>query len=161
MDRRHACVSVNRIESDTVESKQTIHERDRAEAHSLDEDFSYKRPYGFILCGKTYTNIKNWISMYLLVCELLSQRNPTRFAALPDNPNFIHRLDNLSFSRNANNLRKPNRLLNGIYVETNLSANSIVKRIGQLLDLFSIERSEFAIYLREDRDTKWGGIGMM
>jgi len=91
---------------------------------------------------------------------LLSQRNPTRFAALPDNPNFIHRRDNRDFSRNPDDLRIPKRLPNGIYVETNHSANSIVRRIGQPLDVFNIERSEFAIYLREDRDAKLGGIGM-
>ena len=150
----------NRVENGTAENERIILELDRAKAHSLDEEYSYKRPYAFILCGEAYTDIVTWVSMYMLVCDLLSQRNPTRFAALPDNPNFIHRRDNRDFSRNPDDLRVPKMLPNGIYVETNHSANSIVKRIGQLLDTFGIERSEFAIYLREDRDAKLDGIGM-
>ncbi len=140
--------------SSGAEDARTIRELDREQAHTLDEDFRYKRPYGFVFCGKSYHNLATWSRIYITICNLLIERDAERFAALPDSPNFIHRRGNRDFSWNSDDLRIPLELPYGIYVETNLSANSIARRIGLLLDHFEIDRREFVVYLHQDRDAE-------
>jgi hypothetical protein len=140
--------------SSGAEDARTIRELDREQAHTLDEDFRYKRPYGFVFCGKSYHHFATWSRIYITICNLLIERDAERFAALPDSPNFIHRRGNRDFSWNSDDLRIPLELPYGIYVETNLSANSIAKRIGLLLDHFEIDRREFVVYLHQDRDAE-------
>lgn len=147
-------VTADKGRNGSAENERIIRELNREQAHFLDEDFSYKRPYGFVLCGEAYKEIVTWSRVYILVCTLLIQRDAERFATLPDNPNFTHRRGNRDFSRNPDDLRIPLKLPNDIYVETNHSANSIAKRISLLLDAFGIDRREFVIYLRQDRDAE-------
>ena len=59
------------------------------EPHSIDEDFTFKRPYGFILDGQATTGITTWRRVFELVCQQLQRRDPQRFAELPENPDFI------------------------------------------------------------------------
>lgn len=151
-------VTADKDRNGSVENEHIIRELDREQAHTLDEDFSYKRPYGFVLKGQAYKDIVTWQSVYKLVCTLLLQRDADRFARLPDNPHFIHRRGNRDFSRNPKDLRAPLEITNGIYAETNHSANSIAKRIGLLLDAFGIDRREFVLYLRQDRDAEEANV---
>lgn len=71
---------------------------------------------------------------------------------LANNDAFISRRGNKDFAREPNELRIPLEIIDGLYAETNFSANDIAKRISRLLDTFSIEQREFVIYLRENRD---------
>ncbi|WP_205703957.1 hypothetical protein [Candidatus Chloroploca sp. Khr17] len=138
--------------NDAAENERIIRELDRETPHALDEQFSYKRPYGFVLQGHAYKDIVTWQSVYKLVCLLLAKLDPEHFRQLPDTETFITRRGNRDFSRNPKELRMPLALVHGIYAESNYSANEIAKRIGRLLDTFGIERHEFVIYLRQDRD---------
>ncbi|NWF79738.1 MAG: hypothetical protein HXY37_06780 [Chloroflexi bacterium] len=135
-----------------AENERIIRELDRETPHYLGEHFSYKRPYGFVLKGQAYKDIVTWQSVYKLVCSLLAKLDPHRFALLPDNEAFVTRRGNRDFSRNPKDLRAPLALTDGVYAESNLSANEIARRIGLLLDAFDVDRREFVIYLRQDRD---------
>ncbi|MFA7172294.1 MAG: hypothetical protein WC340_02560 [Kiritimatiellia bacterium] len=60
--------------------------------------------------------------------------------------------ENLHFSTKPSDLSKPLTLANGIYAETNLSANHLCKSIQTLLDIFTISSDSITIFLRQDRD---------
>jgi hypothetical protein len=137
-----------------AENERIIRELDRDTPHYLGEHFSYKRPYGFVLRGQAYKDIVTWQRVYTLVCTVLSRLDPMRFAALPDNDAFITRRGNKDFARHPNELRIPLEIIDGVYAETNLSANDIAKRISRLLDTFGIDQRDFVIYLRQDRDAE-------
>ena len=69
------------------------------EPHSIDEDFTFKRPYGFILDGQATTGITTWRRVFELVCQQLQRRDPRRFAELPENPDFLSNRGHPSFSQ--------------------------------------------------------------
>lgn len=136
----------------TADNTRIIKELDQSAKHSLDEDFTYKRPYGFILDGKGYQDVTTWTRVYELILRHLAKKEPTLFNALPDNPATITRRDNPHFSRETSSLRKALILPNGIFAETNLSANHLCASIRTVLDIFSLPVTSCTIFLRQDRD---------
>ena len=116
------------------------------------EDFTFKRPHGFILDGQATTGITTWRRLYELLCQHLLQRDQGRFHGLPDNSAFVSNRGNRSFSRQAGDLRSAALIGDGIHAEINLSANSIRDMIRRLLAAFDIPMDRLQLFLRQDRD---------
>lgn len=137
---------------DQERNERIIRELNREEPHTLDEDFTYKRPYGFILDGQGTTGITTWRRLFELICQQLLRRDRGCFHALPDNPDFISNRGHHNSSRDPGHLRKASRLENGLYAESNLSANSFRDLIRRLLVTFELSEANLQLFLREDRD---------
>lgn len=131
-----------------------IKELDKTSPHTLEEDFTYKRPYGFILQDSAVKGLKTWKNMYLHVLNLLNKKAPEKFALLPKEEKFISKRGNPLFSITGNELRVAEKLSDGFFVEVNLSANMIRNNIKELLGYFDMEPLVMKIYLREDRDAE-------
>lgn len=134
------------------ERERIIKELNKKEPHKLTEDFKYKRPYGFVFQAIPYKNKLTWSELYMQLCTHLQSINPTLFQSLENNPDHISNRNNKYFSSQPNDLRSPQKCGPLIYVEMNLSANSIRDSIKRLLTTYAIGHSELIIYLREDRD---------
>lgn len=154
IDPEHEEVEHESIKNDAGRANRLIKELDKNESHTLDEDFTYKRPFGFILDNAVYKGIKTWKSLYLQILKELKSKDPERFEKLPTEKRFISRRGNNLFARNENELRISEKLSAGFYVEINLSANQIRNSIKDLLDYFGIDYRKMKIYLREDRNAK-------
>lgn len=137
----------------SAENERIIKALDKKKKHSLDQDFKYKRPYGFTIEGKAYQNVRSWRKMYLLTLKYLDNRYSS-FDSILNASTFISNRGNKDFSQSRRDLRKAIDINGSIYAEANLSANQIRDRIVKLLDYFEVNNEEFVIYLREDRDWK-------
>ena len=130
-----------------------IAELDKTEPHTLDEEFTYKRPYGFVLGDAAYKGIKTWKSLYLNVLSELSKLNPTKFESLPNIEQFVSNRGNPQFSIDINDIRVASKVENhDFYTEVNLSANSFRNLIKQLFAYFEVPKNDIRIYLRKDLD---------
>jgi hypothetical protein len=138
--------------SDDERRKRIIQELDKTKPYTLEENFTYKRPYGFILENSAYKGLKTWKSLYLKVLEVLMENNIEKFEKLPKEELFISKRGNPLFTKNKNDLRVAEKIQDYFYAEVNLSANHIRNTIKQLLEYFSLDPSDMKIYLREDRD---------
>lgn len=130
-----------------------IAELDKTQPHELNENFTYKRPYGFVLGNNAQKGLKTWKSLYLEILSELSRVDSKKFNSLPKEPKFISKRGNPGFSIEESPLRvseKPQGF--NFFVEVNLSANNIRDNIISLLDHFNIPTNSLKIYLREDRD---------
>jgi hypothetical protein len=143
---------VEREITNNARSSRIIKELNKTAPHTLDESFTYKRPYGFVLGQAAYKGIKTWRNLYVQVLKELKQHQPQRFANLLDEEKFISSRGKSWFSRTGKDLRDPVRLEPNFYAEGNLSANNIRDNIRVLLEHFGIAYQEMAVYLREDRD---------
>ncbi len=139
-------------QEDRERNERIIRELNRDEPHSLVEDFTYKRPHGFILAGQATSGITTWQRLYELVCRQLYQRDSDRFGSLVDNPEFISNRGHHSVTHDPGSLRKALRVENVLFVECNLSANGIRDMIRRLLIAFDLEQGEIQLFLRQDRD---------
>lgn len=137
---------------DSQNNQRIIEQLNREQPHSIDEDFTFKRPHGFIFDGAATTGITTWRRLYEIVCVALVRRNGDLFRSLFDHDKFVSSRGHRQFTADPSELRSPSRLEEGIYTEINLSANGLRDVIRNLLDVYEIPRDRLQIFLREDRD---------
>jgi hypothetical protein len=132
--------------------ERAIETLDEEEPHSLDEDFTYRRPYGFMLLENGHVDVGTWTFLYQMVCLQLAERDPEQFAQLPETEQFHTSRGNQYFATDPDVLRAPRLITDTVYAETHFSANDISDRIADLLGKFELSADDITIYLREDRD---------
>ena len=125
---------------------------DRLQPHTINEDFCYKRPCGFILQGQGFEQTDTWRDLYLSLLAYLRQKHTNLFLEIAQADDFISKRGNHSFSTDPGALRVPVEVGEGVHAETNLSANSIRDSIRRLLPFFGYGDDEMTVYLREDRN---------
>lgn len=134
----------------TPEHGHIIQELDSTQPHTIDENFTYKEPYGFVFQGQAYKGINNWRFLYKLFCKQIAESDIKRFKEFVESPEAKTSRGGFHFSSNLSCLRSPLEIIEGIYAESNLSANSIRDKIKYLLKVFDIDSQEIVLYLRED-----------
>jgi hypothetical protein len=119
---------------DSEENHRIISELDRDSPHLLTENFTYKRPFDFILNGQAYKDTNTWKAVYMQVCACLIALDSKQFAKTASSQEFISSRGNKRFSENPKELRSPYKVTDTIYAEINLSAQNIVEGIVDLLE---------------------------
>lgn len=142
--------------TDRAINDRIIAELNREVPHRLDEDFTYKRPHGFILEGQGTTGITTWQRLYELVLKRLWDRDSTRFAELCGHPDFTTNRGNHIFTNAPARLRKALQVSENVYAESNFSANGIRDMLRRTLTAYSIPTDALLIFLRQDRDAGKG-----
>ncbi len=137
---------------DRERNERIVAELNREEPHALDEDFTYKRPHGLIFDGQATTGITTWLRIYELVCRQLLARDANRFRALFDHPDFVSNRGHHTVTTDGGSLRKALSVGDGLFVESNLSANGIRDVMRILLAAFEIPADRLSIFLRQDRN---------
>jgi hypothetical protein len=156
--QQHTSVNLESEEQTGLEDRERneriIRELNRNEPHSITEDFTYKRPYGFILDGQAATGITTWRRLFEILCRQLLTRDSQRFRALTDNQDFISNRGHRHFSPKEQDLRVAGLVGDGMYAEVHFSANGLRDMIRRLLVSFEIPEDRLQVFLREDRDAK-------
>jgi hypothetical protein len=139
-------------EDNGEQNARIVAELNREQPHSLDENFTYKRPHGFVLDGRGTTGVTTWQRLYELVCQQLFARDEGRFRGLENHPEFVSNRGHHTVTGDRTTLRKPLAVNGDLYIEANLSANCIRDVIRRLLDVFDIPAERMQVFLRQDRD---------
>ena len=116
------------------------------EEHFLGEDFENKKVCGYILQNYGYKPVSTWANLYVDICNKLIEIDSAKFINLKNWFRGIRPYVSLDKTE----LRKARRLSNGIYLETNQSANHITSNIGKLLKYYYMPNYDLKIYLRAD-----------
>jgi len=117
--------------------------------HTLQESFTHTRPAAFELMNQRF-EVKTWHEMLIKTCEFLFDLDHERFVSFQYDSEMRGRKKKI-FTTNPLDNRKPHRIKDsGIFVETNLSANSIRDLIIKLLQKYNIKLSDFKVFLRAD-----------
>lgn len=117
--------------------------------HTLYEDFTHKRPFGFKINNNHIIEVKTWQGMLVKTCEYLIAIDKDKFLSFEDKPS-MNGKKNKYFSTNPKNIRKPRKLGDKIYVEINLSGNAIRNLIIKLLKEYGFKINEYKVYFRAD-----------
>lgn len=139
---------------DREQNARIVADLNREQPHGLDEDFTYRRPHGFILRGQATTGITTWQRLYELVCQQLFACDEVKFRNLEHHPEFVSNRGHHTVTRDADSLRKPLHVRGDVFVEANLSANGIRDVVRQLLEAFEIPTEGMQVFLRQDRDAE-------
>lgn len=122
---------------------------DSAIEYSLYDDFTHKCPAGFSLQG-VKIEARQWKDVLIHTCELLADKDCDKFYSFSADPSMQGKKVNY-ISKTQEKIRKPVKLSNyDMYIETNLSANSIRNLLIKLLKKYSIKIADYKVYLRAD-----------
>lgn len=142
--------SVNVVDD---ERERIIQALDQTVPHTLDEDFTYKRPCAVKIDDQWYINTNTWKNITLAVTRHLYAKYNDEFLSMINNEVFIGRDgQNNVFSYDKNTLRSPVLIKDNLYIETNSSANDLIKTIRRILSAMDMNEDRVLVYLREDRD---------
>ncbi len=134
------------------QNERIVRELNRELPHSLDEDFTYRRPHGFILEGQATSGVTTWLRLFELVCRQLYHRDAGRFRSLTNHPQFVTNRGHHAVTHDPGTLRKSLAISDDLFVECNLSANGLRDLIRDLLAVFDIPPERLQLFLRQDRD---------
>ena len=122
---------------------------DHTTAHTLFENFTYKRPHAFEMNNQT-VNVKDWKDILIETCNMLTSINKDLIANYPNDPKFNGK-KNSYFSDKPGTMRSPRKISSlDLFVETNFSANHIRNMIIKMLNHYRIPLADYKIYLRAD-----------
>lgn len=143
------------IEEDTEESNSKIlpnYEEyivDNKIEHTLYENFTHIRPFGFKINKNELIEARTWQEVLIKTCEELFSVDEEKFFSFENNKN-MNGKKNKYFSIKTDSIRKPELIGNKLYVETNMSGNSIRNLIIKILKEFDIKISDYKVYFRAD-----------
>ncbi len=116
---------------------------------SLDDDIDVTglQPSYFEILGEKIS-IKSWREFFTKTVETLLSLDKKRLIALVEDPNFKGSVSNI-VSNEASKCRKPYEILpNELYLETNLSANSLLNYTKLICEKMGLEHSDFQYGVR-------------
>lgn len=110
-------------------------------------DFTNFKPVAFAFQGEI-KEVSSWKEMLMKTCNILCIFNKALMLNFPDNPGMNGRTRKY-FSYSPIGFLKPRKIdKTKLYIETNFSANAIIKLIKILLKQYNIPISEFKVFLR-------------
>lgn len=140
------------VNKDDSENQRIIKELNQNEPHEITEDFTFKRPTAFIFNGCAYTDLNNWVDLYVQFVACAAKMNPSKLKEMAELPDYISKQNKKYYSTDKKDFRRPAKIMNDFYVEANLSANDLAKRIMEILNHLGMKTSDITIYLRQDRN---------
>lgn len=122
---------------------------DEEVAYNLYTDFTHKKPAAFSIDGKKYP-ARKWQYVFVQTCELLVKKDPEIFNTFVMD-GMMQGRSRAYFSLVPEDIRKPKKIVGtNIYIETNLSANTIRNIIINMLEKYNISKTSYQIYLSKD-----------
>lgn len=118
--------------------------------HSLYESLTYKRPCGFEIEGKKF-EVKDWKGCLIETINYLAKKNPSVIRDFVNDPK-MNGKKRIYFSKNKPSVMISPREVKeaNIYVETNLSANSIRNLLIKILKKYNIQLCNYKLYIKAD-----------
>ena len=115
---------------------------------NLSEDYNFtgEKMKSFSLMGQEYS-VKSWKEFYSVLSQNLYDLDPDIFTNFLNDEHFAH--GKKLISENEDYLRSPIKIAENIYLESSLSAESIVSNIRLMLRKYDIDEDEVAVNLVE------------
>ena len=134
---------------DQLRIERIFKELEKYPPHYLNEDFKFKKPYGFtIRSDMAYAGLTTWKDFYLETIKYLRNSDSEKFAKLLQEARFIFNSRRPLFSSHQNRLTSLVQIDSNLYVEVGLSANHIRDNVRAFLDFYDLDIKAMKIYLR-------------
>lgn len=117
--------------------------------HSLYENFTHIRPFGFKFNDGDLIKCNTWQEVLIKTSEILFNKDKIKFLSFPNNKH-MNGKKNKYFSLKGDDMRRPALMLKSIYIETNMSSNSIRNLIIKMLKVYNIKINSYKVYFRAD-----------
>lgn len=120
--------------------------------------YAYTKPIKYTYFEKPFNNFNSWKGMYVSLVNLLLENYDWIIEGLKGKSiNSKNGRIDIGDLHYQGNMLSPKTLLNGVYLETNLSAYDITVKIKGLFDLCNIDYENLIIYYKEKESNRKSG----
>jgi len=110
-------------------------------------DVTGKKPIAFELNDTKYS-VKSWKEVLVKTLEVLSNLDYDIVKSFAYDSDFQGRVQRI-ISDSVSNIRQPVKIKDGVFIETNLSANSIMANIKLICEKFNLDENSFVYYVKQ------------
>ena len=113
------------------------------------QDYVYTKPHEYIYAGETI-QVSSWRMLYMSVVKCLLRDYPDKILSLKNGSITRSGAIDICDSKSVYRLRTAGKLSDDLYIEVNLSAKNIAKKIKYLLDMCHVPYSDLVIRLKKN-----------
>ncbi|MGM1019019.1 MAG: hypothetical protein ACQEXV_00310 [Bacillota bacterium] len=117
--------------------------------HTLYENFTHKRPFAFRINERQLIEVRTWQEMLKKTAELLLTIDSEKFLAFEHMPG-MNGKKNKYISTKQQGIRKPQLILDKVYIETHMSGNGIRNILLKMLKAYGFKATDYKVYFRAD-----------
>ena len=117
--------------------------------HSLLEDLTHIRPYGFSFIDDKLINARTWKDVFLKTCEILIKIDEEKFMNFENLTRMNGEVRDY-FSRDSSNIIDPIKIINKIYITTSMSANGYSEFIVKMLKEYDCDIDKYKLFFFAD-----------
>lgn len=118
--------------------------------HSLNENFTHIRPYGFKFLTDEIIETRTWKEMVIETSEILIKIDEEKFLNFENMPK-MNGKKRKHFSIDENDISgEPRKIGDKIYIETNLSSNGARNLIVKMLKQYGYGIKDYKVYFLAD-----------
>lgn len=117
--------------------------------HTLYENFTHKRPYAFRMDDEQAFETRTWQEMLIKTSELLFNIDSEKFLSFEYTPGMNGKKVKY-IATSSDGMRRPQPILDKVFIETNMSGNGIRNLILKILKAYGVKVTDYKVYLRAD-----------
>lgn len=133
--------------------KKQDYKLDHRVEHSLLENFTHIRPYGFKFLKEEIIEARTWKSLYIEACKMFMDLDESRFLSFINKTNMNGQKKNY-FSKEKTTIDSPVKIKDRLYISTKFGANEIRDLLIKILKEYDYDAREFKVYFRLDYNLK-------
>lgn len=122
---------------------------DNTQIHTLFDDWTYRKPYGFSFINKRVNKANSWKDVFIKTCKILYKMDEEKFIGF-ESIDKMNGKKKKNFSKSPDVLRKPKSITKRIFVETNHSANTFRRIIIRMLKQYKLDLKDYCVYYSVD-----------
>lgn len=117
--------------------------------HSLYENFTHKKPFAFSINDEQIIEVRTWQEMLKKTAEILITINSEKFLSFENEPGMNGKKVKY-ISTSSEGMRRPQSVLDKVFIETNMSGNGIRNLILKMLKAYGLKATDYKVYFRAD-----------
>jgi len=127
--------------------RQPVQKKEKQTKKNQKIDFSGTKPVKIRLFKEPF-NVKTWRDVISITAEILIKKNPSAFNQLADS-DLMKGGTRIYLSKNKEVVYSPRQLNNGLFIDVNLSANTMVRVLKKMLKGCGYKESDIKIILKD------------
>lgn len=122
---------------------------DNSIPHSLLENFTHIRPFGFTYRDGNLIETNTWKNLYIEICKMLFDMDKKTFMSFKDKTSMNGETRDY-FSDSGENMDLPYFLRESIYINTRFDANGFRDLLIKAIKSYNLDVEDFKIYFKAD-----------
>lgn len=155
LDINYGQLTMGKLRNEKIDAEERLNPNyeqyrvDNTIEHSLLEDLTHIRPYGFRFNNNELILASTWKDIFIKTCEMLLKIDEKKFLSFEKLTRMNGELRDY-FSKDSSNMILPIKIMNKIYITTSMSANGYSELIVKMLKEYDYDIDNYKLFFNAD-----------